>query len=335
MIKEANLDSNSLEIWTHNLTKHYGKKEKIVKAVNGIDILMKPGIHGFLGPNGAGKTSTINMLLGIINITEGEAKVRGNIAGSSELKKVIGYLPQDPALYLSMTGKTYLEHVARLSGKPPQEAGEKAQELLQRLNITEAQDRAIRTYSGGMKQRIALASALIGDPRLLILDEPTSSLDPIGRNEIIKYIKELSQHMSIFVSSHVLSEIEQMCDTITILNKGKIVLTDSIENIKKIHAKSKKTFFLDTNNNKQILDVLKSKKFIGKAWIDDNDNMVYFTARENDKVEMEIPQFLAGNKIGLKKFSQKEFSLQDVFLEIIEKDTNTVKEKEVKENDSE
>ena len=197
MIKEKTSDSNQLEIWSKDLTKVYGKGIKTVKAVDGIDIYMEPGVHGFLGPNGAGKTSTINMLIGAISITKGKAKIKGNKAGSVKSRKIIGFLPQDPAFYERMTGKDYLHFIARMSSVSKKNAILKTEELLNKFNLKDAEDRFIENYSGGMKQKIALAAAFIGNPKILILDEPTSDLDPIGRNTIISDIKTLSEKISI------------------------------------------------------------------------------------------------------------------------------------------
>ncbi|MEJ2251173.1 MAG: ABC transporter ATP-binding protein, partial [Candidatus Lokiarchaeota archaeon] len=222
------------EIWAHNLTKIYGKGESAVNAVKGIDLIMKPGVHGFLGPNGAGKTTTMNMLIGAISITKGSAFIKGKKAGSIEARKRIGFLPQNPKFDKNMTGEEYLTFIGQMSGLKKNYSRKRAQELLFELDLWDARMRKIKNYSGGMQQKIGLASVLVRTPDLLILDEPTANLDPIGREQIINTIKEISSNISIFVSSHILSEIEQMCDTVTIINKGKVVLSDKIENVKRL-----------------------------------------------------------------------------------------------------
>lgn len=227
-----------------------------------------------------------------------------------------------------MTCRKYLIHIARMSKIGKENAVNKTEALLQKFNLIEAQNRNIQTYSGGMKQKLALAGALIGDPEILILDEPTSDLDPIGRNTLINDIKELSKEMSIFVSSHVLSEIEQMCDKITIINKGKIILTDTIENIKKMHSMSKNIYILDTNSNKKTLEKLNNQDFIEKIWIDDKDSKIHIVSGDSDIVEKKVPKIVIENDLTLKKFSQKEFSLQDIFLDIV----NNNKDKNIKED---
>ncbi len=323
MTIEKNVDPSSLEIWTHDLTKYYGKGEHEVKAVDGIDISMEPEVHGFLGPNGAGKTSTINMLIGLISITKGEAKIKGLKAPSSEARRIIGFLPQEPALYSKMTGRQYLMHIARMSRIRKNEAKSKTMGLLERFDLTEAQNRKIETYSGGMKQKVAIAGALIGDPEILILDEPTSNLDPVQRDSIVKDIRALSERVSIFVSSHVLSEIEQMCNKITIINKGKIILTDTIENIKKIHSGGKNTYILNTSSNEEVLQDLKSNEFIEKVWINDDDQFIHIIPKDADKIEKEVPKIVIGKDLAMKKFSRKEFSLQDIFLDMMDNNKNS------------
>ena len=308
------------EIWTQELTKIYDRGEKSVKAVDKIDITMEPGVHGFLGPNGAGKTSTIHMLIGAISITEGKAKIKGEYAGSVRSRRLIGFLPQNPSFYDTMTGEQYLKFVGELSGLRRNDAKEKALELLGNLELLESRDRKIEKYSEGMKQRIGIAAALIHDPELLILDEPTSNLDPIGRAKIIKAIKELSKKMSVFVSSHILIEIEQMCEKVTIINKGKIVLTDTIKNIKKIHSikGSQKIVILDTSSNEKLIQLLKEKDYITNAWIDETDNKIHMISKDIEMLQKAIPKMIIENNVILRAFHQPETSLQDIFIEIIE-----------------
>ncbi len=321
MIKE---ESEIPEIWTHKLTKIYGRGEKSVKAVNKIDISTKSGVHGFLGPNGAGKTSTINMLIGAISITNGKARIKGEDAGSIRARRIIGFLPQDPAFYDTMTGEQYLIYIGELSGLRRHDSKYKTLELLENLELLEARDREIGKYSEGMKQRIGIAAALIHEPELLILDEPTSNLDPIGRASIIKDIKELSKKISVFVSSHILSEIEQMCENVTMINKGKIVLTDTIKNIKKMHSikSGRNMVILDTNSNEKIIQQLKSKDFIINTWMDENNNKIHIITKDIESLQKSIPKLIIDNNVILREFHQPEISLQDIFIEIMQDEVN-------------
>ena len=321
MLKE---NSSTPEIWTQQLTKIYGKGETSVKAVNKIDISMEPGVHGFLGPNGAGKTSTINMLIGAISITSGKASIKGQEAGSLRARRIIGFLPQDPAFYDNMSGEQYLNYVGELSGLRRNKAKKRTLELLEKLELLEARERIIEKYSEGMKQRIGIAAALIHEPEILILDEPTSNLDPIGRKKIIGDIKTLSKEVSVFVSSHILSEIEQMCVNVTMINKGKIVLADTINNIKKMHAikGGRITIILDTSSNEQVIQQLKDKDFITNTWIDENDKKIHILPKDIEMLQKAIPKMIIDNNVILREFHQPETSLQDIFIEIMEEEVN-------------
>ena len=321
MLKEKSLTP---EIWTQHLTKIYGRGETSVKAVNKIDISMEPGVHGFLGPNGAGKTSTINMLIGAISITDGKASIRGQDAGSLRARRIIGFLPQDPAFYDNMSGEQYLTFIGELSGLKRDKAKKKTLELLEKLELLGARERLIEKYSEGMKQRIGIAAALIHEPEILILDEPTSNLDPIGRKNIINDIKALSSEVSVFVSSHILSEIEQMCVNVTMINKGKIVLADTIQNIKKMHSikEDRTIIILDTSANEKIIPQLKEKEFISNIWIDQNDNKIHIVPKDIEKLQKVIPKMILDTDVILREFHQPETSLQDIFIEIMEEEVN-------------
>jgi len=307
-------------IWTNKLTKVYGTGTKKIVAVDGIDFKMNSGVHGFLGPNGAGKTSTINMLIGAISITEGDAFLKGKKAGTKKARKFIGFLPQEPAFYEKLSGLEYLIFLARLNLIPKNIAKQKALNLLKFFDLMEEKDRKIKTYSMGMKQKIGLAAGLIHNPKLLILDEPTSNLDPLVRKKIIDYVRKISKDMSIFISSHVLSEVEQMCDRVTIINKGKIKLTDTVQNVKKWFSNSTNLYVIDTNSNQTFLSVIKRLEMITNAWIDEKEKKIYINTNDVEQFQKEIPKLIIEKELILKSFYQPESSLQDVFLEIINKD---------------
>jgi len=307
----------SYEIWSEELTKIYGKGKQTLEAVSKINLRVKSGIHGFLGPNGAGKTTTISMLVGAISITDGSAKIRGNKAGSVSAKQLIGFLPQDPVFYEDLSGEDYLIYMAELGGLSRQDSRKKAQELLSFFDLYNARHRELGKYSGGMKQKIGIAAALIHDPKVLILDEPTANLDPIGRADVIKKIKQLSDRVSVFVSSHILSEIEQMCEDVTMIDHGKIVVSDSIRNIKKRYISN--LYILDTNMNEKLFEKLKALDFILNIRINDIDGKIHIVPKDADKLREAIPKLIIENKSILFSFSQPELSLQDIFMEIMAK----------------
>lgn len=212
-----------------NLTKTYGNK----RAVDNISFAVNQGeILGFLGPNGAGKSTTMNILTGYISSTSGSAKIDGKdiLEDPIAAKKHIGYLPEHPPLYLDMTVQEYLEFVYQLK-KARQPMKEHIDDICRRIKITNVQKRIIKNLSKGYQQRVGLAQALIGNPEVLILDEPTVGLDPKQIIEIRNLIKNLGKRHTIILSSHILPEVQAVCDRVIVINKGKLVADDTAENL--------------------------------------------------------------------------------------------------------
>src|SRR5947209_9998858 len=201
----------------------WGRK---VRAVVDLSMEVRRGeIFGLLGPNGAGKTTTIKMLLGFVRPSAGNATVGGHAAGSLAARRRIGYLPENPALYEYLNGVEYLRFAGKLAGLSGAEAARSGEALLEKVGLSGRADRAIRRFSKGMVQRLGLAQALIGDPEIVILDEPMSGLDPIGRKDVRDLIFSLrSEGRTVLFSTHILSDVEAICDRIGIIAQG--VLTD-------------------------------------------------------------------------------------------------------------
>ena len=218
-------------IEVRNLTKHYGDKH----AVNDISFTVEDGeILGFLGPNGAGKSTTMNMLTGYISSTSGQALINGVdiLEDPIKAKSFIGYLPELPPLYLDMTVKGYLNYIFDLKKcKLPRKAHLK--EVMDLTKITDVQERLIKNLSKGYKQRVGLAQALVNNPPVLILDEPTVGLDPKQILEIRTLIKKLGRNHTVILSSHILSEIQAVCDRIIIINHGVVAAHDTTDNLSK------------------------------------------------------------------------------------------------------
>ncbi len=209
-------------IRTENLQKYYGS----VRALDGLTLTVEPGtVFGFLGPNGAGKTTTIRMLTGLAHPTGGTAWVAGeNIAQSEKVTRRIGYLPEEPAFYNWMTPAEYLDHVGRLFGLADKERAQRTAELLDLVELAQVRKRRIGGFSRGMRQRLGLAQALVTRPEVLFLDEPVSALDPAGRKEVLEMIEGLRGKCTVFMSTHILEDVERVCDTIGILNHGKLIV---------------------------------------------------------------------------------------------------------------
>lgn len=218
---------------------HLVKKNGTYIAVNDLSFTAKKGeILGFLGPNGAGKSTTMNMLTGYLSSTSGSIKINGIdiLENPIEAKKNIGYLPEIPPLYLDMTVYEYLNFVAQLKKVKKADLKVHISKILERTSLTHIQTRLIKNLSKGYKQRVGLASALIGNPKLLILDEPTAGLDPKQIIKMRNLIKDLSKEHTIILSSHILSEISAICDKIMIMSKGNMVAIDSPENLQNLFS---------------------------------------------------------------------------------------------------
>ena len=206
---------------------------KRVEAVRGIAFEVKRGeIFGFLGPNGAGKTTTIKMLTGLIAPTRGTASIFGIAAPSPDAMGRVGFLPENPYVYPYLTPREFVSLCGRLNGLGGAGLGARVAKVLERLGVAYAMDRAVRTMSKGMLQRVGLAAALVHEPELLILDEPMSGLDPVGRKEIRDLIvEERKAGRTVFFSSHILSDVELLCDRLCILRKGEIVVSGSLADL--------------------------------------------------------------------------------------------------------
>jgi ABC-2 type transport system ATP-binding protein len=198
-----------------------------VEAVRDVSFEVRAGhIYGFLGPNGAGKTTTIKMLTGLIMPTSGTATVFGEPIGTARAMRRVGFLPENPYVYPYLTPREFVEMCGRLSGLGLKGLRRRTEEVLDQAGVLYAADRPVRRLSKGMLQRTGLAAALVADPELLILDEPMSGLDPVGRKEVRDLIlKERDQGRTIFFSTHILSDVEMMCDHVTILRKGSVLVT--------------------------------------------------------------------------------------------------------------
>lgn len=209
-------------IVTEGLAKRYGQ----VRAVDGLNLTVPEGvIFGFLGPNGAGKTTTIRMLTGLAHPTAGRARVAGiDLGEDGRVRSKIGYLPEEPAFYNWMTPLEFLDHCGRLFGLPASERAARAMALLEQVGLAEVARRRIRGFSKGMRQRLGLAQALVNRPEILFLDEPVSALDPGGRKDVLSLIEGLAGQCTVFMSTHILADVERICEIIGIIDRGKIVV---------------------------------------------------------------------------------------------------------------
>jgi ABC-2 type transport system ATP-binding protein len=207
-------------ISTDGLTKRYGE----VQALSDLTLDVPAGtVFGFLGPNGAGKTTAMKIMAGLARATAGHATIDGvRVAASGAHRRHLGYLAQDPRFYGWMTGRETLRHVARYHGSDPQRE-RRIDELLGRVGIADAADRRTSTYSGGMRQRLGIAQALVGRPAVILLDEPVSALDPIGRKDVLELMRELKGETTVFYATHILDDVQRVSDSVAILDHGRLV----------------------------------------------------------------------------------------------------------------
>jgi ABC-2 type transport system ATP-binding protein len=293
-----------------NLTKHYGD----VKAVRGIDLTVEEGsIHGFVGPNGAGKSTTMGMLVGVVTPTVGEAFIGGEPAGSHAALEKIGYAPQEPVFYESMTGRAYLRYVGRIAGVDGS-VTERVDRLLEWLDLVDAADQPIGGYSGGMERRLGLAQAMVHDPDLLILDEPTAELDPQGRAAIIDALENLTDEgKTVFVSSHVLAELEQFVEAVTVIDDGRVVTSGPLEEIR---SGVEETYLVDSTDDDRLGDLLAERGPVERVEAREEEDGLVVWADDRDAFAAELPTVLSDAGIGLRSLRGGN-GLEEAFLEMI------------------
>jgi ABC-2 type transport system ATP-binding protein len=312
--------ANDIIIKTENLTKYYGR----LKALDNLTINVKEGITGFLGPNAAGKTTTIKILLGLLRQTSGKVSVLGMDPSKDPLKvrRNIGFVPENPKPYRYMNGWDFMDFIAKLKGIPAYERKKEINILLEKVGLLERAKSKIATYSRGMVQRLFIAQALLGEPKLIILDEPTAGLDPLGREEILNLLKELGKTgSSIFISSHILGEVERICNQVIIIDRGQLVLESATDKIKEEFASGR--YKIKTDKPDNLLNELLQQSYVKEAWIEDGFLIV---TPSNDR-DFRRGIFELSLKLQCELFSlEKEMpSLQDVFVTLIKRKGGTIK----------
>ena len=307
-----------------HLTKRYGEH----LAVSDLSFTVDSGqIYGFLGPNGAGKSTTMNIMTGCLSATEGSVRIDGHdiFEEPNQAKKLIGYLPEQPPLYMNETPEEYLRFVGEAKGLRGVELERQIDEVISQTGIKEVAHRRISALSKGYKQRVGIAQALLGNPKVIILDEPTVGLDPIQIIEIRDLIKELGQTHTVIFSSHILSEVQTICDQIIMIAKGKLVAFDTPENLEK-HLLSPNEVVLTSDDSAAEIRVL----------LEDVDHITDLTLEETgtglvtariktdlsnvyDLSRSVFSAFAASGK-ALLELTVKKANLEDIFLELAETD---------------
>lgn len=293
-------------IQTHDLCKQYGNALR----VSHLNLNVPEGsIYGFLGPNGAGKSTTLKMILGLVRPTAGSIRVLGKDMDSSNRLSVlrqVGSLIESPSYYGHLTGEENLRIVQTLRGIPEKNI----REVLQIVRLDGQREKKVAHYSLGMKQRLGLAAALLGYPKLLILDEPTNGLDPAGIQEMRELICDLPGRfgMTVVVSSHLLSEIDQMANHVAIIREGELVFQDSLE---ALHGRSRHHLALRTTNNAV------ARRLLAEQSVPcEEENGYLILPILSDEVAAQLTAFLAGNRLGIVRLEERQKSLEDIFLDL-------------------
>jgi ABC-2 type transport system ATP-binding protein len=295
------------------LTKEY----KTTKALDGVDLVVPEGsVFGFLGPNGAGKTTTLRILAGLARPTAGEAHVFGHdtTRDADAVHALIGFLPDVPGFYKWMTAREYLELSAGLFGMPAAERGERIEQLLDLAGLSGVTTK-VGGFSRGMKQRLGVAQALINSPRLLLLDEPTSALDPIGRREVLEMIAALAGRTTVFFSTHILADVERVCDTVAVLAAGRIVEHAGIDELRARHGGSQRVV-IETSDPQSLEAALATEPWAGAIRRDGRELVVEVTDLEEAYIA--VPALVARLGLPLRRFEADEVSLEDVFVDLVE-----------------
>lgn len=304
-----------------NLTKRYGNH----LAVDHLNFTVESGkIYGFLGPNGAGKSTTMNIMTGYLGATEGQVLIDGHdiLKEPEEAKKNIGYLPEIPPLYMEMTVREYLEFAAELKGIKKDKRESQIEEVIRLAKLRDVENRLIQNLSKGYKQRVGLAQAVLGFPEIIILDEPTVGLDPKQIIEIRDLIKGLKQKHTVILSSHILSEVRAVCDYVLIISHGKLVASDTPDNLERLAAGSNSLLMKVKGEKDAIRKALETIEGVtGVEMSYDSDEKLWKTKlsiQENVDIREKVFYAMAKANCPIYEMQVKRVSLEDVFLELTE-----------------
>ena len=311
-------------IEVNNLVKRYGNHT----AVDHLSFEIEKGkIYGFLGPNGAGKSTTMNMITGYIASTEGKVVIDGHdiLEEPEEAKKCIGYLPEQPPLYFDMTVLEYLKFVADLKKIPKDKKSSMIEEIMEMVKITDMKDRLIKNLSKGYRQRVGLAQAIMGYPEVIILDEPTVGLDPKQIIEIRSLIKGLKKKHTVILSSHILSEVSAVCDYVMIISHGKLVASDTPDNLSRLAAGSNNLSMLVKGAKSDIREALQQIEGVKEVSMDYNQEQGLWSAKVTTEEDADIREQafykMAEIKCPILEMQSKKVSLEEIFLELTEGDS--------------
>lgn len=307
-----------------NLVKKYGDHP----AVDHLSFTVQKGqIYGFLGPNGAGKSTTMNIMTGYLGATEGEVLINGHdiLKEPKEAKKSIGYLPEIPPLYVDMTVMEYLRFSAELKEIPKEEQEEQVARVIALVQLQEVENRLIKNLSKGYKQRVGLAQAVLGFPEIIILDEPTVGLDPKQIIEIRELIRELAKEHTVILSSHILAEVQEVCDYVMIISKGKLVASDTPANLEKIMQGVGTVEIEADTEEERLLSILESipAEITWQIRKENETLWAEITVGTDEDIRADIFRAFAQADCPLLTMRKSNVSLEDVFLELTGEEDDT------------
>ncbi len=297
------------------LHKRFGR----VRALDGLDLVVEAGlVYGFLGPNGAGKTTTLRILAGLARPSAGRAFVAGVEVGKSDVRGKVGYLPEVPAFYGWMTPREFLaDLVAPLYGLSPREGRARTEEVLRTVGLEEVAGRRIGGFSRGMRQRLGLAQALLHRPEVLLLDEPVSALDPAGRHEILEQIAGLRAQATVFMSSHILADVERICDAVAIIDRGRLVVAAGREELLSCYARPvlEVEFDASVEEVERWVRTLEGNPLVTGAQT--AGRVVHLAVGPVERARAELPALVAVSGLIVQRYEWSRPTLEDVFLHLM------------------
>jgi len=294
-----------------NLSKWYGQ----VMAVNDVSLSVGNGVTGLLGPNGAGKSTLLKLIVGLLKPGKGEIKVFGEYVWNNyNINRRIGFCYDQDAFYENMTGFQFVYNMAMLSGYSNEEAGDRAINALETVEMLDNKDKKIGAYSKGMKQRVKLAQSLLHDPELLLLDEPLSGMDPVGRTSTIKLVEQLSQQgKTIIVSSHILHEVEAMTDNILLINNGRILAEGNVHEIRELIDKHPHNVYVSCDKPRLLASILVQFDDVVSTTLNKEDGGLIVETVKPDEFYSRLSGIILDNDIKVENLNSPDDNLQAVF----------------------
>jgi ABC-2 type transport system ATP-binding protein len=296
-------------ITVNQLQKQFGNETAVKELTFTIN---KGSCTALLGPNGAGKTTTLKMLAGLVTPTKGSIDFVG--MENVDLRNHIGYLPQHPVFYNWMTAREFLIYVGRLAHLTKQAAVQKADELIQLVDLEEAKNRKIGGFSGGMKQRLGIAQTMVHEPKLIMLDEPVSALDPVGRRDVIEMLRELKKQTTIIFATHVLNDAEEVCDEILIIRNGEMALSGTLEQLREQHQQDIITVSVKRHDEKW-LEMIQQQEYVMDVKVEKNSITLFVNGVESARDQ--VLKELVAYQVPVNSFSIGQSSLEDVFMKVV------------------